>query len=133
MSETKNEVLRVRGFIYKIFPVQEFKNDFTKRPFILETKETGKDGKVYKNLIEFVTIKSFTSLLNNIGIGSEVIVTFALEGREWTNAKGELIYITSLRCWDLKVIENTSQERAEVKMATVAGVGVDDDDSDLPF
>ena len=82
MSENSKEVLKVHGYIYKIFPTVEFKNDFTKREFILETRTNGKDGKEYKNLTKMNCTKSFTMLLDNVGIGSEVVVCFALDGRE---------------------------------------------------
>ena len=137
MSENSKEVLKVHGYIYKIFPTQEFKNDFTKREFILETRTFGKDGKEYKNLTKMNCTKSFTSMLDGVGIGSEVVVCFALDGREWINADKEVIYITSLRAWDIKVINNTSQERADVKPQEQGQVNEytqsDDETGDLPF
>lgn len=133
------DVLKVRGFMYKIFPTQEFKNDFKKREFILETRTNGADGKEYKNLTKFGATKSFIAILDGIGIGSEVDVAFALDGREWTSPTGEVVYITSLRAWDIQVVSNTNQERPEpmaTTNSTLKGTPapVDDYDSgDLPF
>ena len=136
MSENEG-VLKVRGFIYKIFDVQTFKNDFTKRSFILETRSTGRDGKEYKNLTEFQTTKSFTSILDNIGIGSEVVVTFALDGREWETPEKTIKYITSLRCWHIDIVNNTNQDVSEPMMTTNSTIKgayePADDNDDLPF
>ena len=136
MSENSKEVLKVHGYIYKIFPTVEFKNNFSKREFILETRTNGADGKEYKNLTKMNCAKSFTILLDNVGIGSEVVVCFALDGREWINDKKEVIYITSLRAWDIKIINNTSQERPEPMQtikSDVKGAYDPDDSLDLPF
>ncbi len=138
MSETKNDVLKVRGFIYKIFDTQTFKNDFTKREFILETRETGRDGKIYTSLAKFNTVKSFTSILDNIGVGSEVVVYFALDGKEWKKPEtGELVYIAGLRSWKIDIINNTNQNapaQEPVAKKNEDGFYVPDPEpDDLPF
>ena len=128
MSKQENN-LSVRGFIYKIYDTVTFESGFFKREFVLETRETGADGKLYKNLTKFETLKSFSQILENIGQGSEVVATFGLAGREWTPPDGgEPKIINALRCWKIDIINNTNQDVQQTKEQAVA---VEDDG--LPF
>lgn len=126
-----NEKPQVRGYIYKIFPTQNFKNDFQKREFVLETRETVKD-KTYKNFIKLTAIKKDCAILDSVGVGSEIELTYIIDGREWKNPEGELKYFTDLRLWNFKVVNNTNQDIHNEPVATVEGEGqAPDDDIDL--
>lgn len=135
MSEATNE-LRVRGFIHTIYPTKTFESGFSKRDFDLETREKGRDGKEYKNVNTFTGMKSFAQILDGIGIGSEVVVHFQLNGRIWETPEKTFKVINSLRAWKIEVINNTNQERPEVKGATQPPQEYqqpDDESQDLPF
>ena len=136
MSTSK--FLEVEGYMYKILPVVTFPSktggeDFQKRDFILETRDVGRDGKLYKNLIRFETTKSFINEIVNIGEGSEVKVHFLLGGKEWQKDDAtEPLYINFLRCWKVDVISNTNQE-ADIPVKSEPKYQEVTEDSDLPF
>ncbi len=134
---SKSDFLKVQGFIYEIYPLKEFpsKNGgkpFIKREFVLETRNEGKDGLVYKNLNKFETVGSHTAILDNLGKNSEVVISFKLDGRKWDSPEGTEVIINALKCWDIKVIENTNQDIKHVEEKVEQSVE-DADDDGLPF
>lgn len=135
---SKENFLKAQGFIYDVYPTQEFpsKNGkpFVKREFVLETRTEGKDGLVYKNLNKFEVVRSFIALLDNLGKNSEVVISFDLAGRKWDAPEGKEVIINALRCWDIKVINNTNQEIQHTeKQVEEPQVADKDYDDGLPF
>jgi hypothetical protein len=83
--------------LYRIFAVQEIKASFRKREFILKYIENPS----YPQYIKFELIQDRCDLIEIGGYteGDEVEVTFSIEGREWTNPKGEVQYFNSLKAF----------------------------------
>ena len=126
-----SKFFEVTGHLYKVFPVQAFPSGFQKRTFVLETRDTGRDGVEYKNFVQFEVTKEWLAELDNIGIASKVTVNFSLGGKEWKPADAtEPKYINYLRCWKINVLENTNQDGKTVKEPEVEFSDVDDS---LPF
>jgi single-strand DNA-binding protein len=76
------------GTIKTVMEPQTFASGFCKREFVLDT------GEKYNNEIKFECVKEKTSLLDNVRPGDEVVVNFAVQGREY-NGK----YFVSLVAW----------------------------------
>ena len=91
---------------------------FSKRELVVEIP----DDK-YPQIVQFEATQDKCSLLDSIGAGQEVEITFALRGREWTNASG-----------DTKVFNTLNLVRIEAvgAMPQPAQVAKEEDDS-LPF
>jgi len=139
MAKQEN-YFKVQGFIHRIYPLKEFpskqkgKKNFSKREFVLETRDEGKDGFTYKNLNKFEMINSFVEALDNLGVNSEVVVHFALAGKEWTKeGEKEPICINALRCWRIDIIENTNQDIKYTEKQVISAEESQDYSEDLPF
>jgi single-strand DNA-binding protein len=76
------------GTITAVMEPQTFASGFCKREFVLDT------GEKYNNEIKFECVKEKTALLDNVRTGDEVVVKFAVQGREY-NGK----YFVSLVAW----------------------------------
>ena len=85
------------GKIHKVFPIQEFKSNFTKREFVL-ADETGQ----FPQYITFQLLKDRCSLIEKFAEGDIVKVAFNLNGREWTNPEGKQVYFNSLVAWKIE-------------------------------
>lgn len=93
---------------------------FSKRELVVEIP----DDK-YPQIVQFEATQDKCSLLDSIGAGQEVEITFALRGREWTNASG-----------DTKVFNTLNLVRIEAVGAapkTVATTTTTKEEEDLPF
>jgi len=80
------------GKIKEIFDTQTFPSGFTKREFVITTKDEN-----YPQDIKFELVKDKCSLLDEFRKGSEVTVNFDIRGNEY---KGK--YYVNLNCWKLK-------------------------------
>jgi hypothetical protein len=82
--------------VYKIGEVQTFKNDFTKRDFVVKTDDQ------YPQVIAFELVKDKTSLADKYNVGDKVKVSFDLRGREWEGR-----FFTSLNAWRIESVGST--------------------------
>lgn len=137
---SKNNSYEIIGHIYKIFPTVTFPSKkegakpFSKREFILEVKEEGGDGYVYKDLIKFEATRDWIDQLDSVGTASKVNVHFSLSGKAWTPADAtEPKYFSYNKCWKIDVLENTNQDAPVKAAAPVEFGGSVDDSDDLPF
>ena len=88
----------ITGKIHKVFPVQEYKNNFTKREFVLVDDSSDQ----FPQYITFQLIKDKCSLIDKYSVGDVIKVYFNLNGREWTNPEGKVVYFNSLVAWKIE-------------------------------
>lgn len=88
----------ITGKIHKVLPVQEFKNNFTKREFVIVDDSSDQ----FPQYITFQLLKDKCTLIDKYGEGDTVKVYFNLNGREWTNPEGKVVYFNSLVAWKLE-------------------------------
>ena len=88
----------ITGKIHKVFPVQEFKNNFTKREFVIVDDSSDQ----FPQYITFQLLKDKCTLIDKFTDGDTVKVYFNLNGREWTNPEGKVVYFNSLVAWKLE-------------------------------
>ena len=121
------------GVVEKILPTQTFTSGFSKRDIVL-TDDIGTETK-WPNHIAFTFKKDSASVLETVKEKQRVKVRFAIDGREWTNPKGEVKYFTDLTGLKLEVLnsDGTSTEPvptpAEPDFSEDVGADVDN----LPF
>ena len=105
--------LKVTGLIKLINEVQTFDSGFSKREFVVTTKEQ------YQQDIKIEVVKDKCALLDSISQGDEVSVSFNIRGNEY-NSK----YYVTLQGWKIeKLVGN--------KPAVTPQANEEDDD--LPF
>lgn len=80
-------------------------NPFLKREFLLDATThdpyTGERNQ-YENILPLGLSGDKCSELDNYRVGDVLTVSFALQGRSWTNQDGELKRMASIRCYKLE-------------------------------
>ncbi|MDD2235874.1 MAG: DUF3127 domain-containing protein [Kiritimatiellae bacterium] len=79
------------GVVKVLMDEQTFDSGFTKREFVVTTKEDK-----YPQDIKFEAVKDRTAILNGVNPGDEVTVTFDLRGNEYKDR-----YYVNLVAWKL--------------------------------
>ena len=103
----------------KEIPSKNGGNPFVKREFILDATThdpyTGERSQ-YENILPLEVSGDKCAELDQFRIGDVVTVSFALQGREWTNQDGHVKRMVSIRCYRLearKSIQQTTQQSAQ--------------------
>lgn len=80
-------------------------NPFVKREFILDATThdpyTGERSQ-YENILPLEVSGDKCAELDQYRIGDVITVSFALQGREWTNQDGQVKRMVSIRCYKLE-------------------------------
>lgn len=80
-------------------------NPFVKREFILDATThdpyTGERSQ-YENILPLEVSGDKCTELDQFRIGDVITVSFALQGREWTNQDGQVKRMVSIRCYKLE-------------------------------
>ncbi len=114
-----SESLTISGVIEVINDTQTFKNEFTKKTFVIKTMD-----EKYPQSVILETIKDKTSLLGGLRIGDAVEVKFNIRGN---NYEGK--YFNNLQVWELnKLITPEGSENSSKKIQKVQ-----ESEDDLPF
>ena len=89
-------------------------NPFVKREFILDTTTydpyTGERSQ-YENILPLEVSGDKCAELDNFRIGDVITVSFALQGREWTNQDGQVKRMVSIRCYKLEARKPVQQQQ----------------------
>lgn len=84
---------------------------FLKREFLLDATThdpyTGERSQ-YENIVPLEVSGEKCAELDNFSVGEIITVSFALQGREWTNQDGQTRRMVSIRCYR---IERRNQQR----------------------
>ena len=87
-------------------------NLFLKREFILDATThdpyTGERSQ-YENILPLEVSGDKCTELDQFRIGDVITVSFALQGREWTNQDGQVKRMVSIRCYKLDVRRSVYQ------------------------
>ena len=82
----------LEGTLKLILDVQTFSSGFTKREFVVETKDDR-----YPQSIKFECVKDKTSMLDSLDIGDTVLVSFDIRGNEFKER-----YYVNLNAWKIR-------------------------------
>jgi hypothetical protein len=91
------------GIIIEIFPEQSFSKGFRKREFVIEI------GDKYPKKIIFQLLQEKCALVDKYEIGQEIVVSFNVSGRDWTDKFGNTKYFNSLEVWRIAGTGNSSK------------------------
>jgi uncharacterized protein DUF3127 len=125
--------LSIVGSILEISDVQQIKESFRKREFVVEYT----DNPQYPEFIKFELIQDKCALLDAYKVGDKVSVHFNLKGRKWTDREGTIKYFNSLQAWRVEV-EGSTQANSAPEAAPIEGLTEpewtsDDKEDNLPF
>jgi single-strand DNA-binding protein len=91
-----------QGSIKAIFPVMTFKNDFTKREFVVTT-----EADKYPQDLKFELVKDKCAQLDKYQVGQRVKVEFDLRGSEYQGK-----YYVNLSAWRLSPAEGDGMDQS---------------------
>lgn len=135
--------LEVTGKLHEVFPIQQIKETFSKREFVLEITDESPSGMVYTNYAAFQLVNNNCSLIDAFQPGEQLKVSFNIRGNRWER-DGQVRYITNLNAWRIeRVMEGANQGGAQNYPSNPAShsggnPGMNqsdsgDDGGDLPF
>ena len=81
----------LEGTLKLIYDVQTFASGFTKREFVVETKDDR-----YPQAIKFECVKDKTAMLDSLAVGDTVQVAFDIRGNEFKEK-----YYVNLNAWKI--------------------------------
>ena len=102
---------------------------FKKRDVVVTTDEK------YPQDILVQFVQDGCDLLNGFKVGESVTIGINLKGREWMNAKAELVYFNTIQGWNIKKDTN-GIDATKVPNASefeLAGNAAINDNDNLPF
>lgn len=119
------------GTITHKMDLQTFKNDFTKREFVVCD-----DAEKYPQEIKLELLKDKCAILDKIPLNSKVTVHFNIRGNEYKDK-----FYVNLQAWKIDVLEQHSEPTAQREMPVNRSIPqnrpesahIPDDESDVPF
>jgi hypothetical protein len=121
-------MFKLEGTLKVANPTQVISEKFSKREFVIETQDQ------YPQLVMFQATQDKCNLLDGIGVGSKLEVSFNLRGREWHSPGGETKYFNTLEAWRLERLDGNGesiQDKARVDQMKAHAPNEEEDD--LPF
>lgn len=96
-------------------------NPFLKREFLLDATihdpYTGERSQ-YENILLLEVSGEKCAELDNFRVGDVITVSFALQGREWTNQDGQTKRMVSIRCYKLEARKPVQQPTQSFQQPT---------------
>lgn len=87
---------------------------FLKREFLLDATPhdtwTGERSQ-YENIVPLEVSGDKCADLDNFSVGDIITVSFALQGREWTNQDGQTKRMVSIRCYKIEARKPVQQQQ----------------------
>ena len=122
----------ITGKVKRIGEPKTFASGFSKRELVIDAGD--RDGK--ENPLMFQFKKDNAKLLDGVGFGAKVKITFAIDGREWPVPKtSEVKCFCDLTALKLEVLEKgAAVPPPQKKPPTTPPTSIDQtDDGDIPF
>ena len=116
------------GQVIKKFEIETFASGFQKQNIVVKTEDQ------YPQEIQIEFTQNKIDLIEKINVGDHVTVSFNVNGRSWTDPKGEVKYFNSIVGWKIEN-EPTKVEKPEKPINKVKQENPfeDEEDGDLPF
>ena len=122
----------ITGTVKRIGELKKFSSGFSKRELVIDAGD--RDGK--ENPVSLQFKKDNAKLLDGVGFGAKVKITFTIDGREWPVPKtNEVKCFCDLTALKLEVLEKgTAVPPPQKKPPTTPSNSIDQtDDGDVPF
>ena len=121
----------ITGTVKRIGELKKFSSGFSKRELVIDAGD--RDGK--ENPVSLQFKKDNAKLLDGVGFGAKVKISFAIDGREWPVPKtNEVKCFCDLTALKLEVLEKgTAVPPPQKKPPTTPPNSIDQtDDGDVP-
>ena len=123
----------ITGTVKRIGELKKFASGFSKRELVIDSGK--RDGQ--ENPLSFQFKKENAKFLDGLGFGAKVKITFAIDGREWTDPKtNEVKCFCDLTALKMEVIEKgvaVPKPPQGEKPVDAQGSIDDTEDGDVPF
>lgn len=93
--------LELTGKLIEIQPIQQIKENFSKREFVIEITQQTNTGMTYTNFAAFQLVNNACQLVDRFQVGQDVRVSFDVRGNRWEK-DGQVRYITNLNAWRIE-------------------------------
>lgn len=115
-------MFKFNGIVSFVGEKQQVSEKFAKREIVLTD-----NAEKYPQEIAFQFTQDKCDLLNGIGVGQEVEISFSLKGRKWTSPQGENKWFNTLDAFKIEQLGG-----APASVQAPASVATEEDDA-LPF
>ena len=93
--------MEIKGILHRKYDTQEFgEKGFKKREFVL----LDDSNPTYPETIKMELTQANCSLLDGVGLLSEINVSFNLKGRSYTGNDGVEKFFTNVQVWKMEVL-----------------------------
>lgn len=93
--------LEVIGRLHEVYPVQQIKENFSKREFVIEITDESPSGMVFTNYASFQLVNNNCGVIDQFQPGDVLKVSFNIRGNRWER-DGQVRYITNLNAWRIE-------------------------------
>lgn len=90
--------LEVTGRLHAKYPIQQIKENFSKREFVIELTDESPSGMVFTNYASFQLVNALCTSIDQFQEGDVIKVSFNIRGNRWER-DGQVRYITNLNAW----------------------------------
>lgn len=88
----------LKGKLTEKFDTQQVSDKFSKREFVVETKDASGNGQIYVETIKFQLTNQKCNLIDSTPLNSEVEVSFNIRGKRFEK-DGKVSYFNNLEAW----------------------------------
>lgn len=118
------ELYVAKGKVYKVMPLEQKTDKFSKQEFIIEIVNPSERG-TFVDHVRFQCINEKTYLIDTMEKGDFVVIKFNITGRKFKNKEDREVFYTNLDVVDLSIVNKAASKAIEIK------AGRDTDYSDL--
>lgn len=121
------------GKLIEIFNTIQVKDNFRKREFVVEKKETV-GGTEYSDPVKFQLINDRCDIIDSFNLNDQVKVSFNIRGNRWER-DGNVNYFINLAAWKIEKESAEFKEGKDVPFPDESDLPAEADspEDDLPF
>lgn len=98
----------LKGKLTEKFNTQQVSDKFSKREFVIETKEQSGNGQTYIETIKFQLTNKNCSAIDSVHLNSDVEVSFNIRGKRFEK-DGKVSYFNNLEAWKVATLNASSK------------------------
>ncbi len=119
----------IEGNLIEKFDTQRVSDNFQKREFVIEQKES-RNGYEFQEFLKFQLVQDKCGMIEEFNEGDQLKVSFNIKGRKWEK-DGKVNYFTNLEAWRIENIGAGSPESSNTPEPEETSFSEDEDA--LPF
>jgi hypothetical protein len=120
----------ITGKLIEKYNLQRVSDRFSKREFVLESREMAGNNEIVNN-IKFQLTQDRCDLIDKISVGEEIKVHFNIRGNRWEK-NGQVSYFNNLDVWRIEQQAATATQ-PDIPPPSVEDIPPEEPSDDLPF